>query len=176
MAKELKIVELGDKRLRAGTKNVAKIRDKKFQKFIDDLIHTCDIKNGVGIAAPQVGSNHNLFIVWSRPNKRYPYAPTLGPIAIINPHIISKSKKMKKGWEGCLSIPGVRALVSRHTSIEVEYETRDGGKVRETHKDFVARIFQHEYDHLKGVVFLDIVNTKDIVTEAEFQKILKKRK
>jgi len=177
MAKELKVIELGNPILRSKAKaiSVAELKSKKFQKFINDLIHTCDVKNGVGIASPQVGVGHRVFIIWSRPNKRYKSAPVFGPIAVINPKIISKSKQTRKGWEGCLSIPGIRALGPRYTNIEVLYTTREGNKVREIHKDFIARIFQHEYDHLNGRVFLDIVNTKDIVTEAEYKKIVKKR-
>lgn len=177
MAKILKVVELGNPLLRAKAKTVSasEIKTKKFQNFCDNLIATCESNKGVGIASPQVGVSKKVFIVWSKPGKRYKTAPKMSPLVVINPTIKPLNKKQKKDWEGCLSIPGIRALVPRYTNIEVEYTTRDGKKVCEMYHDFVARIFQHENDHLDGKVFLDIVSSKDIVTEAEFKKIIKKR-
>jgi len=98
------------------------------------------------------------------------------PTAVINPKIISASKEIAKDWEGCLSVPGIRALVPRHTSILVEYTTVTGKKVKKQYKDFIARIFQHEYDHLEGKVFLDrIESTKDIITDKEYLRIISKK-
>lgn len=95
----------------------------------------------------------------------------------MNPTIVSHSDETEKDWEGCLSIPGVRALVPRWKSIEVSYQTRDGKKVTKTFESFLARIFQHELDHLDGLVFLDrLESTKDIYTEKEFQKVIAERK
>jgi peptide deformylase len=79
---------------------------------------------------------------------------------------------MVKDWEGCLSIPGIRGLVPRHKSIVVEYTTRNEGKKREELEDFIARIFQHEYDHLNGIVFLDrLESVSDMITEKEYIKL-----
>lgn len=129
--------------------------------------------NGVGIAAPQVYESVRLFIIASHPNPRYPNAPMMKPTAIINPKIISSSKETAKDWEGCLSVPGIRALVPRATGISVEYTTLDGKRVKRQYKDFIARIFQHEYDHLEGKVFLDRIETpEDIVTDKEYLRIL----
>jgi peptide deformylase len=76
-----------------------------------------------------------------------------------------------KGWEGCLSVPGIRGLVPRYRAIEVDYTGRDGQLHRQELTDFVARIFQHEYDHLEGIVFLDRVeSTQDLMTEQEYQQ------
>jgi peptide deformylase len=76
-----------------------------------------------------------------------------------------------QGWEGCLSLPGIRGLVPRYQAIEVEYTTRDGQLHRQELTDFVARIFQHEYDHLEGIVFLDrLERTQDLMTEQEYQQ------
>lgn len=177
MSKKLKIVQLGDKMLRTKAKAVSMrdLKTLKFQNFIDDLIKTCDLSSGVGIAAPQVNHGIRLFILWSRTTKKRKGIPVLGPIAIINPKIISSSKKMVKGYEGCLSIPGIRGIVPRHDSVDVEFITRDGEKLQMTLEKFPARIFQHEFDHLNGIVFLDRVDTKTLVTEAEYKKILKKK-
>lgn len=177
-SKFLKVIELGNPILRKKAKTVsgARLKSKAFQKFVDDLIKTCEVRDGMGIAANQVASSDRVFIVWSRPNKRYKNVPKLGPIAVINPKIIESSKKMTRDWEGCLSIPGIRGLVLRSDWVDVSFATREGEKVRVTFEGFVARIFQHEHDHLNGIVFLDRTNPRDLVTESEFKKILKAKK
>lgn len=176
MANKLKIVELGDPILRKKAKAVSKslIRTKKFQSFIDDLIRTCDKSAGVGIASPQVGVSQRLFILWSRAGKRYKNVPKLGPIAIINPKIIATSKKMVDGYEGCLSLPHIRGVVRRFESVDVSFTTREGENVRVTFEGFPARIFQHEFDHLNGVMFIDRVDIKTLITTKEYEKLVKK--
>jgi peptide deformylase len=90
---------------------------------------------------------------------------------MINPEIRERSDEIVKGWEGCLSIPGIRGNVPRHRRIRVRYHGIDGREVEKDFADFVARIYQHEYDHLQGVVFLDrLEDTKDVVTEREYLK------
>ena len=177
MTKILKVVELGNPILRSKAKTVAlsAIKSKNFQNFCDNLIATCEAKSGVGIAAPQVGISKRVFVVWSKPSKRYKTAPKMEPLVVINPELKFLNKKQEKSWEGCLSISGIRGLVSRYKEIEIAYTTRTGEKKKEKYTDFVARIFQHEFDHLNGVVFLDRTNPKDLVTEAEYKKIIKKR-
>ncbi len=171
MAKILEIIQLGDPLLRAKAEAVENIQDWRIQKLIDDLITTVKQANGVGIAAPQVAASDRLFIVASRPNPRYPNAPEMEPTPMINPKILASSTETVKGWEGCLSIPGIRGLVPRSQAIEVEYTDRNGKLQKQELTDFVARIFQHEYDHLDGIVFLDrLESTHDIMTEQEYQK------
>lgn len=171
MAEILEIIQLGDPLLRAKAKAVENIQDWRIQKLIDDLITTVKQANGVGIAAPQVAVSDRLFIVASRPNPRYPNAPEMEPTPMINPKILARSTETIDGWEGCLSIPGIRGLVPRSQAIEVEYTNRNGKLQKQEFTDFVARIFQHEYDHLDGIVFLDrLKSTGDIVTEHEYQK------
>lgn len=175
MSEILEISELGHPVLRQTAKEVEAIDDKEIQVFIDDLILTCIDSNGVGIAAPQVYDSKRIFIVYSHPNLRYPHAPELGPIAIINPEILSSSDERETDWEGCLSIPGIRGLVPRHKTIKVKYFTRDGEEVEREFEDFVARIFQHELDHLDGIVFLDrMESNKDIITEREYHRLMAK--
>ncbi len=178
MPKTLKITELGDPILRRKAKVVsnAKLRSKTFQSLIDNMVRTCDVKDGVGIAAPQVSHGDQMFILWSRSGKRYKNVPKLGPIAIINPKILSRSKKIIKDWEGCLSIPGIRGLVPRPDRVDVSFTTREGERIKAKVTGFVARIFQHEYDHLNGIVFLDRTDPRDLLTESEFKKLLKKKK
>lgn len=174
MTESLPIAQLGNPILRQQAQLVDNIRDERIQKLIDALIVTATNANGVGIAAPQVSESYRLFIVASRPNPRYPNAPLMEPTAMINPQIIAHSSELVKGWEGCLSIPGMRGLVPRYQAIEVEYTTRDGKRHRQELRDFVARIFQHEYDHLDGIVFLERVEgTQYLMTEQEYlQRII----
>lgn len=173
--KSLKITYLGNKVLRHKAKSVKQTTDKKFQDFIDNLILTCKTAKGVGIAAPQVNKSARVMIVWSHPNKRYPKALNMKPVAMINPRILKKSNQKEKDWEGCLSIPGIRGLVPRYKWVEVEYVNRKGEKVREKLSDsFVARIFQHELDHLNGVLFIDRTKSRDLIGEQEYQKLIKK--
>ena len=169
----LDIAQLGNPILRTAAKAVQDITDPKISQLIDSLIATAVANNGVGIAAPQVSQSLRLFIVASRPNIRYPHAPTMQPTAMINPKMISHSEEKVKDWEGCLSVPGLRGLVPRYQNIEVEYLTREGVLERKVLTDFVARIFQHELDHLDGIVFLDrLESNEDLYSEEEYQKLI----
>ena len=175
MGKILEIAELGHPILRQRASEVENFKDPELQSFIDDLIETGIDSNGVGIAAPQVYESKRIFIISSRPNTRYPSAPELGPIALINPEIVSHSSEKEKDWEGCLSIPGIRGLVPRYKRVKVKYVTRDGISKEDEFSDFVARIFQHELDHLDGIVFLDrMESSHEIITEKEYGKLMTK--
>ncbi|NMG07263.1 peptide deformylase [Brasilonema sp. UFV-L1] len=171
MGELLSILQLGNPVLRQKASLIENINDENLQKLIDDLMTTVVQANGVGIAAPQVAQSCRLFIVASRPNPRYPNAPQMEPSAMINPKIIAHSTEIVEGWEGCLCVPGIRGLVPRYQAIEVEYTDRNGKLQKQELSDFVARIFQHEYDHLDGIIFLDrLKDTLDIITEQEYKK------
>lgn len=173
MAEILEVIQLGHPLLRSQAQLVEDIKSPRIQKLIDNLIATVIQANGVGIAAPQVQSSDRIFIVASRPNFRYPNAPEMEPTPMINPKILASSTEVAKGWEGCLSIPGIRGLVPRHQAIEIEYSDRNGKLHKQELSDFVARIFQHELDHLDGIVFVDrLQSTHDLITEQEYQKLL----
>jgi peptide deformylase len=164
------ILQLGHPKLRQTATAVTDIHNPELQKLIDDLLTTLRSANGVGIAAPQVNESIQIMVIASRPTPRYPNAPEMEPIALINPKIIDKSIAMEKGWEGCLSVPQYRGFVPRHQSVTVEYTDRSGQIVQKTFTDFVARIFQHEYDHFLGLVFLDRLESEsDRVTAEEFK-------
>ncbi len=174
------IIEIGNSVLRERSNLIPDPHRADIQELIADLIATAQAANGVGIAAPQVASSMRLFIIASRPSPRYPYAPTMEPTAIIDPQIIDRSAEIVMGWEGCLSVPGVRGLVPRYRSIEVTYFTADGEFVQRKLTDFVARIFQHELDHLDGILFPDrvasalanrVLKATGLITEAEYLKI-----
>lgn len=91
---------------------------------------------------------------------------------MINPEIRWMSDETEKGWEGCLSIPGLRGLVPRHRRIGVRYLTRAGEVREDEYVDFLARVFQHEFDHVQGIVFLDWVESSlELVTEKEYMRM-----
>jgi peptide deformylase len=92
---------------------------------------------------------------------------------MINPRFEVLSQAQEKDWEGCLSIPGIRALVPRYTEILIHYADQQGSLVETRLSGFVARIFQHEFDHLEGITYLDRVeNNRDIVAESEYAKLI----
>jgi peptide deformylase len=165
------ILQLGNPTLRQLAQPIENLQDPTLQSLIDELIETLTASGGVGIAAPQVGLPLRLMIVASHPTPRYPYAPEMPPLPLIDPQIVSQSSEIEKGWEGCLSVPGIRGLVPRSLSVTVGYLDRQGKPQQQTFHDFVARIFQHEYDHLQGIVFVDRVeSTHELMTEQEYQR------
>ena len=137
----------------------------------DEMLATLEISGGVGLAAPQVFISKRLIIVASKPTQRYPYAPLMPATVMINPEFSPLSDEMIKDYEGCLSIPSIRALVPRYQSIRVSYTDLQGQRLEVNFEGFIARVFQHEYDHLNGLVYLDRVeNNQDIISEAMFLK------
>lgn len=169
MSKLLQIALLGNEILRKKAEVVKDIPDE----LIANLIATVGEVNGVGIAAPQIYESKRIFIIASKPSARYPDAPDMAPKAVINPEIVAHSDEVEKGWEGCLSVPGVRGLVPRYTSISVKYMEQNGDIKEEEMNGFLARIFQHELDHLDGLVFLDrVLDNKDIISEKEYFKMV----
>lgn len=172
MAEILDIAQLGNPVLRRVAEPIYHIHDDWVQPLVDGLLATLHRANGVGIAAPQVGSSHRLLVIASRPNARYPNAPEIDPIVMINPHLVDHADNVEKDWEGCLSIPGLRGLVPRYEAVEVEYTNRDNRLERTTLTGFIARIFQHEFDHLNGRVFLDHIEDihNDLMTDSEYMK------
>ena len=167
------IVSLGNPMLRAKSKPVspARIQSKAFQKFLDKLAKTCLKNKGVGIAAPQVGKNIRVIVVSVDPsNPRYEGKKYFPLTIVINPKITSKSKEIKEDWEGDLSID-LRGLVPRPVSCIVTGLNREGKEVSFNLKyDFHARVFQHEIDHLDGIMFLDKVRDKDSFCTYEMWK------
>jgi len=172
MSEILEIAELGSPVLREPAKPIHVI-DKKIIELSGRMISTLRNAGGVGIAAPQVSESLRMFIVDSKPNDRYPDAPEYGTMTIINPKIISASEETDYFWEGCLSIPGIRGFIARSIEIEVEFIDINDKIVQLKLNDFTARIFQHEFDHLNGIVFLDrIESNKNIITEKEYLKMI----
>lgn len=124
---------------------VEEILHSDFQLLIDDMMETMKAENGIGLAAPQIGIHKRLIIV---------EMPT-GPKAYINPRIVKTSARLVESEEGCLSVPNVWGLVKRHKRVTVIANTRDGAEVKITASGLISVIFQHEIDHLDGILFID---------------------
>jgi peptide deformylase len=173
MTRICEIAQLGDPVLRQKAKIVTDVHDVDTLRVIEAMQSTLAGTLGVGIAAPQIGESKRIIIMASRPTPRYPSAPLMEPTVMINPCFQALSKTQEKDWEGCLSIPGIRALVPRYQEIQIQYTNIQGGLVESKLNGFVARIFQHEVDHLEGKTYLDRVeNNLDIFAESEFVKLI----
>lgn len=147
MPKKLTVLTIPDKRLRQRAREVdqATIAKLRAAGLFDDLIHTMQAEDGVGIAATQVGIPHRVIIVLEGK----------APRVYINPKITSQSVRTVVDTEGCLSVPGVIGLVRRAKSVTVRALDADGKPVTKKTKDLIARIFQHEVDHLDGILYID---------------------
>ncbi|MGR9116424.1 MAG: peptide deformylase [Gammaproteobacteria bacterium] len=167
------IEQLGAPVLRETAVPVTDVSTNQVKDIAEALFATLAGTQGVGLAAPQIGESVRMVVVASRPTARYPAAPMMEPTLMINPSFKALANTMEKDWEGCLSIPGIRAQVPRYCKIEVNYQDLQGDMQKLEMEGFVARVFQHEYDHLDGLVYLDRVeNNWDIISEQEFLKLL----
>lgn len=172
MTQPCEITQLGATVLRQHAENVLQFDSPEIRQIIDDMQATLASSQGVGLAAPQISQLKRIIIVASRPTSRYPNAPLMNPTVMINPVFEALSDQKEKDWEGCLSIPGIRALVPRYKAINVQYTDEQGNYVVQQLEDFVARVFQHEADHLDGMVYLDrIESSVDIISEGEYLKL-----
>ena len=161
------IAQLGQPVLKQKAQVVEGILSNECQNLIKDMMSTVEEAGGVGIAAPQIYHSLRIFIMCSKPNARYPDAPLMAPTAIINPEIVAVSEEIEKGWEGCLSVPSMRGLVPRHHAVTVKYHDAQGREHESVFTGFIARIFQHEIDHLDGLTFIDrLESMEDLVSES----------
>lgn len=167
------IVQLGSELLRQQAEPITDFASPQFKQLLTDMQQLMEEANGVGIAAPQIGVSRQALIIASRPTSRYPHAPLMAATVICNPRFEVIDATRIKDWEGCLSVPGIRALVPRYRAITVSYQDANGSPCQLTLEDFPARVFQHEFDHLQGLVYLDRVeNNADIIAESEYFKRL----
>jgi peptide deformylase len=147
------IVTLPDPVLRRKAKPVTRF-DEPLQALIDDMIETMRQAPGVGLAAPQVGVPERVIVVEFPENEEDEDAPKK-LYAVVNPEIKQLSAETELGVEGCLSIPGLQGEVERSLELRIKGLTRHGQPMRIKAKGWMARIFQHEIDHINGVVFTD---------------------
>jgi peptide deformylase len=172
MANISEIAQLGAPVLRLQAQMVTEPGSVETQQIIQALQDTLATTQGVGIAAPQISVSKRIIIIASRPTPRYPSAPLMEPTVMINPAFQKLSDIREKDWEGCLSVPGIRALVPRYTEILINYINQQNDLVEARLDGFVARVFQHEFDHLEGTVYLDRVeDNRDIFAESEYFKL-----
>lgn len=171
--KVLPITQLGEPVLRKKALEIRNLAAPALDRFIDDMMATMKKAQGVGIAANQVGVGIRAFIVAPQPSRRYPKSPQMPPMAMLNPKLVKRSARMITDWEGCLSIPGIRARVPRHAAIEIEFTDRRGRRLRAKLSGFIARIFQHEFDHINGMVYLDrVADSRTFMTEREYARMM----
>ncbi|MFT6155743.1 MAG: peptide deformylase [Neolewinella sp.] len=138
---------------RADEVEVGEISSAKVQGWLDDMIDTMRDANGAGIAANQIGVAHRMFVIEIGDNPRYPYKPTVPLTIAINPTIEFLTQETFESNEGCLSVPQIRGVVDRHVEIAVSYYDRDGKHHSQVVKGYSACTWQHEYDHLDGILF-----------------------
>jgi peptide deformylase len=150
----LPIVTYDDDILKKEAEQVEELTEE-IETLIDDMFETMYNSDGVGLAAPQVGKLLRIFVVDADPMAKEEDDPLYGPIAMINPKITFTSDEEVDMEEGCLSIPGVNATVSRPESIEVTYRDEDFERQSLEVGGWLARVIQHETDHLNGILFLD---------------------
>ena len=149
------ILKMGDSRLLRIAQPVTAFDSDELHLLITDLLDTMHAADGAGLAAPQIGVDLQLVIFGSDArNPRYPDAPLMKPIAMINPEIIWYSNETCLGEEGCLSVKDTRAQVERAERLTVRYLSQQGEAVEAEYSGFVARIIQHEVDHLNGILFV----------------------
>ena len=121
--------------------------------LIEDMKETMKANDGAGLAAPQIGVFKRLVIFGFDSNDRYPEADSVPFTVLINPIITPLSDEKENGWEGCLSVPGLRGVVPRFTHIKYEGYDAEGNKIEREVEDFHARVVQHECDHLDGILY-----------------------
>ncbi|HEX9252684.1 MAG TPA: peptide deformylase [Ignavibacteriaceae bacterium] len=165
----LPITVCGDKILRKKAAKVSKV-DNKIIKLIADMFETMRNANGIGLAANQVGANKQIFVVDISMVEGY---EDTKPLALINPKIVAKSEETIAYEEGCLSIPDQHEEVIRPKKITIEFQDMDLAKHTIDADDLLARVMQHEYDHLQGILFTDLLDEE---TKKRLKKPLNKIK
>jgi peptide deformylase len=147
------ILKMGDPRLLRIAKPVAAFNTPELHALIADMFETMHAAGGAGLAAPQVGVDLALVIYGFRQNDRYPGAPPVPETVLINPQIEPLTDVEEDGWEGCLSVPGLRGVVPRFARIRYEGFDPQGRRIEREADGFHARVVQHECDHLVGKLY-----------------------
>jgi peptide deformylase len=162
----LKVARMGHPVLRQKARAVtpSEVRAPEFQKLIDDMFETMAEYSGIGLAAPQVHADVRLFVAGYDDEEGDPGFPR---IALVNPVITVVDPTTVEDWEGCLSIPEIRGKVPRAREIRVTALDREGKKIEMKARNYVARVIQHETDHLDGVLFLDRMTSLETLAYME---------
>lgn len=147
------ILKMGDPRLLRVAKQVEQFGTPALRALIDDMFDTMEHAHGVGLAAPQIGVDLSVVVFGVSSSERYPEAPAVPRTILLNPQIEVLSDTEEDGWEGCLSVPGLRGLVPRATRIRYSGFDPDGRVIEREAEGFHARVVQHECDHLIGKLY-----------------------
>ena len=167
------ILHVGNPLLRQVSQEVTRqeLASLEMQQLIDDLVDTQRAANGAGIAAPQVGALVRIATVEVTENPRYPYKPRIPLTVVVNPVIEPLDDEIVEVNEGCLSVPNMRGNVMRFVNIRLRYWDRHGVEHDEVKRGLTAGTFQHELDHLDGLLFLDkVFDTRSLTTWDQFEK------
>jgi peptide deformylase len=167
------IAHIGEPVLRTPTRHVGRgeLHSDATQGLIDDLIDTMHHANGAGIAANQIFSSVRVCVIEVNNNPRYPYKPTIPLTVLINPSVELLGDETFDNYEGCLSVPGLRGVVPRHVRIRVRALDRDGDPIDTIIEGLTAGTYQHEIDHLDGLLFTDrVVDTATLTTWEAYEK------
>ncbi len=148
-----KILKMGDPLLFQEAKPVKQFNTPKLDNLIIDMIETMESADGAGLAAPQIGESLQVVIFGFKKNARYPDAEEVPFTVLINPVITPMSEDTEEGWEGCLSVPGMRGLVPRYTKVNYRGMNQLGEIIDRNVDGFHARVVQHECDHLFGILY-----------------------
>jgi peptide deformylase len=153
----LKVARMGNPVLRKKARALDRqdLKSASVQKLIDDMLRTMIEYHGAGLAAPQVHVDLRLFVAIGDPEN------DAEPVVLVNPEITKRSDEIVEDWEGCLSIPDVRGKVPRAREIALRALDRNGDRIEFDARDFAARVIQHEYDHIDGILFLDRMRSLD---------------
>ena len=147
------ILRMGDPRLLRVAELVDRFDTPALHALIQDLRDIMAAANGAGLAAPQIGANLQVVIFGVGHNPRYPDAEQVPFTILINPTLYQLDEEMEDGWEGCLSVPGMRGMVPRFKRLRYTSFDPQGNPIERTVEDFHARVVQHECDHLYGVLY-----------------------
>lgn len=145
---------MGDPRLLTVSLPVQTFNTPELDALLTDMFETMQAANGAGLAAPQIGVPLRVVIFGAAgQNQRYPEAPIVPATVLINPVLTPLSEELEEGWEGCLSVPGLRGVVPRHAHLRYQGFDADGKAFDRTVDGFHARVVQHECDHLDGILY-----------------------
>jgi peptide deformylase len=144
---------MGDPRLLERSHPVERFDTPELHALIQDMHDTMDALNGAGLAAPQIGEQLRVVIFGMARNPRYPNAEPVPYTVLINPVISPLSEDVEEGWEGCLSVPGMRGVVPRYTQLHYQGYDQYGAPIDRSVSGFHARVVQHECDHLDGILY-----------------------
>lgn len=151
------ILRLGNPRLRQKSASVQEFDTPGLHNLIDDMIETMEAADGAGLAAIQIGVPLRVMIFGFETNTRYPDVAPIPFTVLVNPDYTVIDEHKNGGWEGCLSVPGMRGFVRRFAAIQYRGFDQFGNEVQRDVDGFHARVFQHEYDHLNGVLYPDLI-------------------